>query len=148
MPFADQFFVFCLSPSSSLAHPFFFFLHLNLCAAICEVSRTMFPVCILQLAVVGIKCGMYGTWFRVSGEPERRCPSWQGPQIYGVDVSLHLWATDEKIPLFFFSQTPSLTLNVPLHSHSFSLLDPSCMTCCGTRWAVGLHEGVAVWSWW
>lgn len=30
------------------------------------------------------------------------------------------------------------TLNVPLHSCSFSLLDPSCMPCCCAGWPVGL----------
>lgn len=29
-----------------------------------------------------------------------------GPQIYVVDVPLHLWARDEKIPLFFSHKHP------------------------------------------
>lgn len=82
---------------------------LNSGAVICGVSRTRRPVCISQLAVAVVKCGrlqMYGTWRRVSGAAEKICPNWQGPQIYGVDVPLHLWARDEKIPLFFSHKHP------------------------------------------
>lgn len=79
-------------------------------AVICEVSRTRRPVCISQLAAAaGTKRGrpqMYGAWGSVSGAAERTCPAWPGPQIYGVDVPLHLCARDEKIPLFFSHKHP------------------------------------------
>ncbi len=62
-------------------------------------------MCISLLAAAAVikrgRLQMYGTWGRVSGAAERMCPAWQGCQIYRVDVSLHLWARDEKIPLFF-----------------------------------------------
>lgn len=156
VPFADCLLVLVFCLYVSLSWPPFFLCPpfiLNSWAVTCTLSRTRNPVCISQLAVAGIKRGclqMYGTRGRVSGAAERMCPAWQGPQIYGVDVPLHLWARDEKIPLFFFLTNTLPTLNVPLHSHSFSLLDSSCMPCCSLdgQWvSQGEKEGVAVWFW-
>lgn len=117
---------------------------------ICGVCRTRRPVCVLQFAA-GIKCRrlqMYATLGTVSRAAETICPAWQGPQIYGVYVPLHLWARDEKIPLFF-CPTPSLPRLYPSTSISSLLLDPSCMTFCWTR--IGSHRegiGTFVWFYW
>lgn len=82
-------------------------------------------MCVLLLAA-GVKCRrlqMYATLGTVSRAAETICPAWQGPQIYGVYVPLHLWAGDEKIPLFF-CPTPSLPRMYPSTSVFFSLFRP------------------------
>lgn len=117
---------------------------------ICGVCRTRRPVCVLQLSA-GIKrrrLQMYATLGSVSRAAETICSAWQGPQIYGVYVPLHLWARDEKVPLFF-CPPPSLPQLYPSTSVSSLFLDPSCMTFRWTR--IGSHRegiGTFVWFYW
>lgn len=65
--------------------------------------------------------------------------------IYGPEM--------KRFPCSFLTNTLP-TLNVPLHSHSFSLLDPSCLPCCSAGWAVGLarvkrgSSSVVLTGWW
>lgn len=117
-------------------------LHLNVCG--CNLLGLLNKASSVDS---GIKCGclqMYGTCWRVSGAAERMCPVWQDPQIYGVDVTLHLWDRHEKISLFPFFFFAFLTntlpaLKVPLRSHSFSFLAPYCRLCPSAGQAVGLY---------
>lgn len=147
VPFTDWLIVLCiLSLHSSLVYPFSpscvpFILMSG--AVICLVSRTRYPLFIPQLADNGIKRGrlqMYGTCYRVSGAAERMCPVWQDPQIYSVDVTLHLLDRWKDFLVPFFSLTNTLpALKVALHSHSFSFLAPYCMPCWSAGRAVGLY---------
>lgn len=115
-------------------------------AIICWVLWTRRPVCISPLAVAGKKeVGNFRCMGHGAGYPwkQRGCVQpGKAPTIYGVDVPQHLWDRDEKIPLFFFFFFLPLantlpTLKVPLHSHSFSFLGPSCMPCWSAGQAVG-----------
>lgn len=106
-----------------------------------SVSTTKSPVCISLLTDARIKRGclqMYGTWSRVSGAAERMCPAWHGPQIYGVDVFLHLWDRDEKIPLFSLSHKHSLHPERTSPLLFLLFLSPSCVPCWFAGEAVGL----------
>ena len=66
-------------------------------------------MCISQLAVAIIKRGrLLDVWDVVQGIRDSRedVSILARPLIYSVDVPLHLWERDEKIPLFFSHNHP------------------------------------------
>lgn len=158
VPFTDWLIVLCiLSLHSSLVYPFSpscvpFILMSG--AVICLVSRTRYPLFIPQLADNGIKRGrlqMYGTCYRVSGAAERMCPVWQDPQIYSVDVTLHLWDRwkDFLVPFFFpHKHPPCPESSPPLPFILF--LSPilyAMLICWPGSGSLCEKKGVAVWIW-
>lgn len=147
----SQFFVFCFSQSSFLILLFIcarLFI-LTTVSIICETSWTRHLVFTsLMPAKKKEKQGrpqMYRTWCGVSEAAARTCPVWQGLQIYSVDVPLHLWPRDEKIPLFFSHKHPPYPECTP--PIQFLPFSPSYMPCGQSLGLTRVKDKVAVWFW-
>lgn len=111
-------FLICLSCFLALS-----FLHLNLLCCNLHEQRVQ---CVSVLVDARIKRGcLQNIWNMERGIRGSRkdVSAGPGPQIYSVDVSLHLQDGDEKIPLFSFSHKLSPPCTAPAHQ-SFSPLAP------------------------